>query len=117
MVDALKTLKKVMKKAMQKALVKEYQNLNSGNLRINGRNSSSRDVGSVCAGERERERERQQRIRAATGGAAAAAVAAAVCCCRRCCCCLLPLLAAARTGPSVSGSLCGERKPISRLST
>ena len=80
----LKTLKKVMKKAMQKALVKEYQNLNSGNLRINGRNSSSRDVGSVCAGERERERERQQRIRAATGGAAAAAAAAAaVCCCRR----------------------------------
>ena len=86
----LKTLKKVMKKAMQKALVKEYQNLNSGNLRINGRNSSSRDVGSVCAGGRERERE------SVSGGYAqrravlllplllllfaAAAAAAAVCC-------------------------------------
>ena len=88
----LKTLKKVMKKAMQKALVKEYQNLNSGNLRINGRNSSSRDVGSVCAGGRERERERES----VSGGYAqrravlllplllllfaAAAAAAAVCC-------------------------------------
>merc|ERR1719247_2155078 len=63
----LKMEKKVITKATQKAFVIEYQNLNSGSLRMNGRNSSSREVGSV--------------------------------------------------GPSVSGSLCGERKPISRLST
>ena len=63
----LKTEKKVRKKATQNAFVSEYQNLNSGSLRMNGRNSSSRDVGSTL--------------------------------------------------PSVSGSICGDRKPISRLST
>merc|ERR1719198_402342 len=43
----LKMAKKVRKKATQKALVSEYQNLNSGSLRMNGRNSSSLEEGSV----------------------------------------------------------------------
>ena len=43
----VKTEKKVMKKHTQKALVSEYQNLNSGSLRMKGRNSSSFDVGNV----------------------------------------------------------------------
>ena len=41
----LKNSKKVQKKAMTVAFVAEYQNLNSGNLRMNGRNSSSCLVG------------------------------------------------------------------------
>ena len=45
----LKREKKVITKATQKAFVSAYQNLNSGSLRMNGRNSSSREVGSVCS--------------------------------------------------------------------
>lgn len=48
----------VMKKAMMNAFVRLYQNLNSGSLRMNGRNSSSRDVGSVCRSARQRMVER-----------------------------------------------------------
>ena len=36
-----------MKKATMNAFVREYQNLNSGSLRMNGRNSSSFEVGSI----------------------------------------------------------------------
>ena len=43
----LKNSQKVQKKAIAVALVAEYQNLNSGNLLINGRNSSFCDVGKV----------------------------------------------------------------------
>ena len=42
----LKKSKKVHTKAMTVALVAEYQNLNSGNRRMNGRNSSFCLVGS-----------------------------------------------------------------------
>ena len=43
----LTILKKVKQKATQKPFVSEYQNLNSGSLRMNGRNSSSLEEGSV----------------------------------------------------------------------
>ena len=41
----LKTWKKVQQKAIAVALVAEYQNLNSGSRRMNGRNSSPWLVG------------------------------------------------------------------------
>ena len=43
----LKNSKKVQKKAMSVAFVAEYQNLNSGSRRMNGRNSSFCLVGSA----------------------------------------------------------------------
>ena len=135
----LKREKKVITKATQKAFVSAYQNLNSGSLRMNGRNSSSRDVGSVCsevatreaATQRAHARDRHADTQADGApsqgrglGAARASRASPPADAQRqpaaagrC----WPLHACGRaerrTGPSVSGSLCGERKPISRLST
>ena len=111
----LKTAKKVSVKATTKALVSEYQNLNSGSLRMNGRNSSSCDGGQAPPCE--------ALTRGAGGGippprrpriAPLPPTASRV---------LPPSRLGRRTFdvgsmlPSLSGSAWGDRNPINRFST